>query len=194
MWNLNKISFLYIFQIIENFGIEMSLDATLPNIQVKLKIKAKNLDKKDFLGLGHSDPFVVLKNSKTDETIYQTEYIKNNSKPEFDAFSLKLDQNTFEEPIHLKVYDWDKNGDHSFIGEFHANLAEIHQKDNKERTYVCNNDQKKKPYSGEVTLSILSLVEDKPKAMENIKEIKFKLSHKREFCFILSPLYHSVYF
>jgi len=149
----------------------MSRNATLPNIQVKLKIKAKNLDKKDFLGLGHSDPFVVLKNSTTDETIYQTEYIKNNSKPEFDAFSLKLDQNTFEEPIHLKVYDWDKNGDHSFIGEFHANLAEIHQKDNKERTYVCNNDQKKKPYSGEVTLSILSLVEDKPKAMENIKEI-----------------------
>jgi len=121
-------------------------------LKVNLKIKAKDLDKKDFLGLGRSDPYVIMKAIKTGKVLHKTKHIPSNSNPEFPPVSLTLDPETYNGDIAFQVYDWDKSGNHDFIGQFEANLAQIEKIPTQQEVFQCLNKSKK---AGQVTVSIL---------------------------------------
>jgi len=96
---------------------------------VKLQFRAEHLDKKDFFGLGKSDPYLIIEkktggsDNPTYQQIHKTEYIRNDCSPTWKPFHL-----TFEEEnpdLKVKVYDWDKLSEHDFIGEFETNLNDL---------------------------------------------------------------------
>jgi len=96
---------------------------------VKIQFRAEHLDKKDFFGLGKSDPYLIIEKKTGDsenatyQQIHKTEYIKNDCSPTWKPFHL-----TFEEEnpdLKVKVYDWDKLSEHDFIGECETNLSDL---------------------------------------------------------------------
>lgn len=96
---------------------------------VKLQFRAEHLDKKDFFGLGKSDPYLVIEKktggteNSTYQQIHKTEYIKKDCSPTWKPFHLTFDE---ENPdLKVKVYDWDKLSEHDFIGEFDTKLNDL---------------------------------------------------------------------
>lgn len=86
-------------------------------------------------GLGRPDPMLTLEyrvindqgSSKT-VRFHATQPVKNNKNPDWAAFKMKssefcnCDENL---PVVAKVYDWEKDGDHEYLGEFKTTLAEL---------------------------------------------------------------------
>lgn len=117
----------------------------------KLQFSCQNLPKMDGL-FGKSDPYFVINRIREDGksvNVYQSEIIKRNLNPIWKTFKIdsqKLCNNDAYRPIHILIYDWDKNGDHDFIGKCETNLNELKSKPQKMNIIRTS----KKKYVGKV--------------------------------------------
>jgi len=107
------------------------------------KFSARKLDKKDFFG--KSDPFFAVyrrvNNGNTGAAgdnlllTYESEVIKNNLNPSWKKNEVKLakiSNSNIDEPLVFKIFDWNRNGDRDYIGEFETSIAELVAFKNKE--------------------------------------------------------------
>lgn len=131
-------------------------------VNVKFKLSASNLDKKDFLG--KSDPYVVL--HRADSTgqsfsaVHKTEYVKQNLNPVWNDFTVSLALicgNDINLPILFEVFDWDKDGGHDLIGTFKTTIAEMRVK--KEFDIIEPKKAGKKGYKNSGVLAIREMSE-----------------------------------
>ncbi|ORX58526.1 Copine-domain-containing protein [Piromyces finnis] len=107
---------------------------------VTYKFSAKKLDKKDFFG--KSDPFFAVYRRVNNGNIgdnllltYESEVIKNNLNPSWKKGEVKLakiSNSNIDEPLVIKIFDWNRNGDRDYIGEFETSIAELSAFKNKE--------------------------------------------------------------
>ena len=84
---------------------------------------------------GTSDPFFELSYNVRDsaggltwQPVYRSEPIKNDLNPRWPACSLDLGRlcgGDFNQPIQFKLYDWQKNGKHAWMGTFETNVNAI---------------------------------------------------------------------
>jgi len=107
------------------------------------KFSARKLDKKDFFG--KSDPFFAVyrkvNNGTSDNLLltYESEVIKNNLNPSWKKGEVKLakiSNSNVDEPLVIKIFDWNRNGDRDYIGEFETSIAELTAFKNKEYDIV----------------------------------------------------------
>jgi len=108
------------------------------------KFSARKLDKKDFFG--KSDPFFAVyrkvnNGSGSDNLLltYESEVIKNNLNPSWKKGEVKLakiSNSNVDEPLVIKIFDWNRNGDRDYIGEFETSIAELTAFKNKEYDIV----------------------------------------------------------
>jgi len=88
-----------------------------------LNIEGKGLDRKDWCGLGYSDPFLSIHRSGEFDrwvVVHRTEVRKRNLNPVWDQIELSLSvlcQADLHRPLKLVVEDWNRSGSHSLIGE-----------------------------------------------------------------------------
>lgn len=96
---------------------------------ISLQLSATKLDKKDFFG--KSDPFVEI--AKAQEggaftVVYRSKPILKTLDPKWPKFQLpiqKLCSGDWERSIRFTVWDWNKSGDHDFIGSGTTTLKDI---------------------------------------------------------------------
>ena len=90
---------------------------------LRLTLEARGLDRKDWWGLGSSDPFLtVLRAGEYGawRVVHRTEVKKADLSPRWQGMELSLsslcnaDQHR---PLRLSVQDWNRSGSHSLIGE-----------------------------------------------------------------------------
>ncbi|ORX76492.1 Copine-domain-containing protein [Anaeromyces robustus] len=103
------------------------------------KFSAKKLDKKDLFG--KSDPFFAVyrrvSGNGNDNLLltYESEVIKNTLNPSWKKKEVKLakiSNSNIDEPLVFKIFDWNRNGDRDYIGEFETSIAELAAFKNKE--------------------------------------------------------------
>jgi len=104
------------------------------------KFRAIKLDKKDLFG--KSDPFFAIyrrvNNSGDGDNLlltYESEVIKNNLNPSWKKGEVnlsKISNSNIDEPLIIKIFDWNKNGNRDYIGEFETSIAELVAFKNKE--------------------------------------------------------------
>jgi hypothetical protein len=129
--------------------------------------RAENLDKKDFFG--KSDPLLEIHrkevgdgDSKEDATVllYRTEYVKKELSPKWKTFEIplwSLAPNSDETcPLLLRVWDWNKDGKYSFIGEVMLTMGQLRV----EKQWTLVNEKKKKKkgdYKGSGSLHLTDI-------------------------------------
>ena len=116
---------------------------------VEIQLMGKSLDKKDIFG--SSDPFLLISRANehaNDFTlVHRTEYIRNNVNPVWKEFSIPvrtLCNGDLDRSLKFECYDHNKNGKHSFIGEFFTTLRRLVVGPGPSNVYPCINGKKKK--------------------------------------------------
>jgi Ca2+-dependent lipid-binding protein len=81
---------------------------------------------------GKSDPFFELSYKVQDsaggliwQPVYRSEPVKNDLNPRWPAFAVDLGRlcgGDLNQPIQFKIYDWQKNGKHTWMGTFETNV------------------------------------------------------------------------
>ena len=80
----------------------------------------------DNMGLGKSDPFLMVEKGK--ENVHRTNIVKDNLNPVWDPFMLRVAQvDGPDAPFFLRVYDHDSGSSHDLIGEAKVTIREISQ-------------------------------------------------------------------
>ncbi|KAJ9592629.1 hypothetical protein L9F63_015702, partial [Diploptera punctata] len=128
--------------------------------EVLLQFSGRNLDRKDWFG--KSDPFLELYKVGEDgdyRVVHRTEVIKWTLNPNWKPFVIpvrSLCGGDMERSIKVLCYDWNRSGNHSFIGEFYVTLNELSRGPGPENVYSCINPQKQRKASyknsGEIVL------------------------------------------
>uniref|UniRef100_A0A8C4QGX5 Copine-4 n=1 Tax=Eptatretus burgeri TaxID=7764 RepID=A0A8C4QGX5_EPTBU len=138
------------------------------NDYVLLSFHALKLDDKDFFS--KSDPFLEiyrLNDDGTQQLVHRTEVIMDNLNPIWKAFKVSIQSLCccdYERQLKCRVWDWDSNGKHDFIGEFYTNFHEIlGAQDGNKVQWDCINPKykaKKRRYknSGVVVLSSCKII------------------------------------
>lgn len=99
------------------------------NDSVIFRLSGSDLDKKDFFG--KSDPFYVLFRQLNDNSlvqVFQSETIMKDLNPRFQQQQLhlqKLCNNNYDNPIVIKVFDFDKHSSPDLIGEASFTLQQV---------------------------------------------------------------------
>ena len=133
--------------------------------KITMQWYATKVDKKDFLG--KSDPLLEIHRTNTDGTttlVHRTEYIKQTLDPYWQPFVIKrsvLCQHDLQRPLVLRVWDWNKSGTYSYIGECRATLEQM--RTTRQFALINAEKQKKKGSkyrdSGVLNLQKLDVVE-----------------------------------
>lgn len=97
--------------------------------EIEMQLVGHRLDKKDFWG--KSDPFIII--SRATESgafvaVHKTEVIKNTLNPVWKSFVIpvrKLNNGDYQRTLKLECWDWNRSGNHSFIGETYFNLQQV---------------------------------------------------------------------
>ncbi|XP_039592971.1 copine-4 [Polypterus senegalus] len=130
---------------------------------VELSFSARKLDDKDFFS--KSDPFLEIfrvNDDATQQLVHRTETVMNNLNPVWKTFKVSLNSlcsGDHDRKLKAIVWDWDSNGKHDFIGEFHSTFKEMRgAMDGRQVQWECINPKyrvKKKNYknSGIVILN-----------------------------------------
>ncbi|XP_031432342.1 copine-4 isoform X2 [Clupea harengus] len=121
---------------------------------VELTFSARKLDDKDFFS--KSDPFLEIfrvNDDSTQQLVHRTETVMNNLNPVWKTFKVSLNSlcsGDHTRTLTCKVWDWDSNGKHDFIGEFEAKFKEMRgAMDGRQVQWECINPKyqvKKKNY------------------------------------------------
>ncbi|XP_054263178.1 copine-8-like [Macrosteles quadrilineatus] len=133
--------------------------------EVTLKFHGRNLDRKDWFG--SSDPFLefwkVFENGEY-KIVHRSEVVKWNLNPHWKTFTLPvytLCGNDNDRDILVKCYDWNRSGNHSFIGECHVTMAMLSKGPGPATVFhLINSHKKHKPHyrhSGELVLTQFSV-------------------------------------
>mmetsp|Transcript_16073 Transcript_16073/g.66219 ORF Transcript_16073/g.66219 Transcript_16073/m.66219 type:complete len:467 (-) Transcript_16073:2487-3887(-) len=101
--------------------------------RVDFKFSASSLDRKDYAGVGRSDPYFLIFAEDTNELLYQSEYITSTLRPEWRTgrfdFHVYDPDNTFEQGAYrLNVVVMDEDfgkGKNDLIGSLNVTLSEI---------------------------------------------------------------------
>ncbi|XP_043932344.1 copine-9 [Protopterus annectens] len=134
---------------------------------VTMQLCANKLDKKDFFG--KSDPFLVFYRSNEDGTFticHKTEVVKNTLNPVWQPFTIPvraLCNGDFDRTVKVDVFDWERDGNHDFIGEFTTSYRELSRGQNQFNVYEVINPKKKgkkKKYINSGTVTLLSFTVD----------------------------------
>ncbi|XP_046386139.1 copine-8-like isoform X1 [Ischnura elegans] len=133
---------------------------------VILQFRGRKLDRMDFFG--KSDPFLLF--SKAMETgefnpVHKTEVIKITLNPEWKKFTIPirtLCNGDMDRTIKIACYDWNRSGNHSFIGEFDTTLKDLSEGPGGKNVYYLVNREKMKKKSsytnsGEIILTYYEL-------------------------------------
>lgn len=133
--------------------------------KITMQWYATKVDKKDFLG--KSDPLLEIHRTNTDGSltlVHRTEYIKQTLDPHWQPFTIKrsvLCQHDDQRALTLRVWDWNKSGTYSYIGECRATLEQM--KTTRQFSLINAEKQKKKGSkyrdSGVLTLHKMDIVE-----------------------------------
>ncbi|XP_064802695.1 copine-4 isoform X1 [Oncorhynchus masou masou] len=135
---------------------------------VELSFSARKLDDKDFFS--KSDPFLEIFRMNDDDTlqlVHRTETVMNNLNPVWKTFKTSLNSlcsGDHDRPLKCTVWDWDSNGKHDYIGEYHATFKEMRgAMDGRQVQWECINPKyqiKKKNYknSGIVILNQCKII------------------------------------
>ncbi|XP_069051342.1 copine-4 isoform X4 [Lepisosteus oculatus] len=96
---------------------------------VELSFSARKLDDKDFFS--KSDPFLEIfriNDDATQQLVHRTETVMNNLNPLWKTFKVSLNSlcsGDHDRKLKCIVWDWDSNGKHDFIGEYHTTFKEM---------------------------------------------------------------------
>ena len=98
---------------------------------LKLSLGAKGLEKKNWFGLGSSDPFLTI--SRAGEhgqwtVVHRTEVIMSNLNPAWKPFTISLTalcNADHHRTLRFSVDDWEANGSHHHIGELETCVADL---------------------------------------------------------------------
>uniref|UniRef100_A0AAX7U622 C2 domain-containing protein n=1 Tax=Astatotilapia calliptera TaxID=8154 RepID=A0AAX7U622_ASTCA len=135
---------------------------------VELSFSARKLDDKDFFS--KSDPFLEIfriNDDGTESLVHRTETVMNNLSPVWKSFKVSLNtlcSGDHDRELKCTVWDWDSNGKHDFIGEFHTTFKEMRvEQEGKQIQWECINPKyqmKKKNYrnSGVVILNHCKII------------------------------------
>lgn len=94
-----------------------------------MKFSAHGLDKKDLLG--KSDPYLEFERENTDgsyTSVLKTAVLQktlNPTWPQLSTNTRELVNNDSNRRLRVRCYDWDSDGSHDLIGEFHTTLGEL---------------------------------------------------------------------
>eukprot|EP00040_Diaphanoeca_grandis_P039911 m.260571 g.260571 ORF g.260571 m.260571 type:complete len:609 (-) comp40134_c0_seq1:29-1855(-) len=142
---------------------------------VTLEFRGQHLDKKDFFG--KSDPYFEIwrKNENHDVLVHRSETIKKTLNPSWKK--LRIDCATLwgdgSKPVEIKVYDWDSDGSHDFIGS-----CTIDFQNDRTKEWDLINPKKvpggKKAKKGYKNSGVLQMVQF------HVEEIKSFLSYLKE--------------
>jgi len=100
---------------------------------IKMSLSGRGLDRKDWWGLGSSDPFLTILRAGEYghwSVVHRTEVKKGNLNPVWKPMELSLSSlcNTdHHRPLKLRVEDWNKMGNHALIGETETSVASLLQ-------------------------------------------------------------------
>ena len=89
------------------------------------------LDRKNWFGLGHADPFLSIYRSREDGQwvrVWQSEVIKHTINPTWRPAAVPVQQicnGDLDRPIMLEVLDWESSGSHGMIGRCTTSLRAI---------------------------------------------------------------------
>jgi len=126
---------------------------------VTLNIEGRGLDRKDWCGLGYSDPFLsILRAGEFDRwvIVHRTEVKKRNLNPVWEQIELSLSvlcQADLHRPLKLVVEDWNRSGSHSFIGETETSVqALLELQPGTELSLVNTKKKKKNKESGKLVV------------------------------------------
>jgi hypothetical protein len=103
------------------------------NVHVKLGLRCVSLKNKEGL-MSKSDPFLKLSKLREDGSwspCYKSEVRMNQLSPTFDVVKgpiLQLTNGDMHRPIRIEVWDWNRNGTHTFMGMCETTLDELNAK------------------------------------------------------------------
>ncbi|XP_072481106.1 copine-6 [Notamacropus eugenii] len=141
------------------------------NDYVQLTFRAQKLDNKDLFS--KSDPFMEIyktNGDQSDQLVWRTEVVKNNLSPNWEPFRLSLHSLCscdIHRPLKFKIYDYDSNGKHDFIGEFTSTFHEMQEGTagpGQEMQWECINPKyrdKKKNYKNSGTVTLIQCTVEK---------------------------------
>ena len=116
--------------------------------EIELQFMGRKLDKKDFFGT--SDPFLQISraNEQVDDftLVHRTEYIRNNINPNWKLFVIpikSLCNGDYDRSLRFECFDHNKNGNHSFIGEFFTTVRRLLEGPGPLNIHSCINTKKK---------------------------------------------------
>lgn len=103
----------------------------IKQLTVRIKFEGKNLANLDFWT--KSDPFLVVsrptRNGSGFTRVIKTETVRNNLAPSWKEVSVstsELCNDDYDMPLHIEVYDEDRNSRNDLIGSVHLCLEELH--------------------------------------------------------------------
>ncbi|KAK8764365.1 hypothetical protein V5799_033022, partial [Amblyomma americanum] len=128
---------------------------------VDIQWQGRKLDRKDWFG--KSDPFLEFYRVSEDNSytaVFRTEVVKRSLNPTWRPFTIQMRQlsgGDDDRTVRVACYDWDHDGSHDLIGEFHTNVRTLSQGPGPTNEYELINKKKqakKKRYknSGKVKL------------------------------------------
>lgn len=126
---------------------------------VIFRFSGHGLDKKDFFG--KSDPFVVISRYRDDGTlvpVLKTPHILKTLDPIWSPIEVpaqKICNGDLKRALLVECYDWNKSGNHSFIGSFGTTLEQLLASEGATFELVNNRKKKKKSYRHSGLLKIM---------------------------------------
>ena len=116
--------------------------------ELEVQFMAKKLDRKDWFG--SSDPFLQISraNERPGEftVVHRTEHINRNCNPVWKPFVIPirtLCNGDLDRNLKLEVFDYNNNGNHSYIGEFSTTARQLTEGPGPSNIMPCINIKKK---------------------------------------------------
>uniref|UniRef100_A0A131YJG6 Copine-3 n=1 Tax=Rhipicephalus appendiculatus TaxID=34631 RepID=A0A131YJG6_RHIAP len=130
---------------------------------IDMQWRGKKLDSKDWFG--KSDPYLKFYRANEDNThtiVFRTEVVKRSLNPTWRPFTIQMRQlsgGDDDRTIRVACYDWDLDGNHDLIGEFHTNVRTLSQGPGPKNEYELinkNKKAKKKSYKNSGVVKLMS--------------------------------------
>jgi len=99
----------------------------------KIRCRGKSIERKDMMGLGKSDPYIIIKRFSDGVELHHSEIVKSNLNPHFEPFTLSVQGcGGLDGPLIIEIWDWDRITKDDFIAKFVTTLRalSLYHKDN----------------------------------------------------------------